>query len=49
LVMNIIKARELIVDNDPFERHLFESLTMRKYFDFSFKELSQLRRRYLHG
>ncbi len=49
LVMNIIKARELIVDKDPFERHLFESLTMRKYFDFSFKELGQLRGRYLHG
>jgi predicted nucleotidyltransferase len=49
LVMNIIKAKEIIVDNDPFERHRFESLTMRKYFDFSYKELGQLRRRYLHG
>jgi predicted nucleotidyltransferase len=49
LVMNIVKAKEIIIDKDPFERHLFESLTMRKYFDFSFKELSQLRRRYLHG
>jgi hypothetical protein len=46
---NIIKAKEVIVDNDPFERHRFESLTMRKYFDFSYKELDQLRRRYLHG
>ncbi len=49
LVMNIVKAKEIIIDTDPFERHLFESLTMRKYFDFSFKELHQLRRRYLHG
>jgi len=49
LVMNIVKAKEIIVDNDPFERHRFESLTMRKYFDFSYKELGQLRRRYLHG
>jgi predicted nucleotidyltransferase len=49
LVMNIVKAKEVIVDNDPFERHRFESLTMRKYFDFSYKELAQLRRRYLHG
>ena len=49
LVMNIIKAKEIIVDNDPFERHRFESLTMRKYFDFSYKELGLLRRRYLHG
>ena len=49
LVMNIIKSKKIIVDKDPFERHLFESLTMRKSFDFSFKELHQLRRRYLHG
>jgi len=47
LVMNIVKAKEIIIDKDPFERHLFESLTMRKYFDFSFKELGQLRGRYL--
>jgi predicted nucleotidyltransferase len=49
LVMNIIKARQIIVDNDPFERHRFESLAMRKYFDFSYRELGQLKRRYLHG
>ena len=49
LAMNIIKARQIVVDNDPFKRHRFESLTMRKYFDFSYKELGQLRRRYLHG
>ncbi len=30
LVMNIVKAKEVIVDNDPFERHRFESLAMRK-------------------
>ena len=49
LVMNIIKSKEIIVDKNPFKRHLFESLMMRKYFDFSFKELNQLRRRYLRG
>ncbi len=49
LVMNIIKSKEIIVDKNPFERHLFESLMMWKYFDFSFKALNQLRRRYLHG
>jgi hypothetical protein len=46
-MMNIVKAKEVIFDNDPFEGHRFESLTMRKYFDFSYKELGQLRRRYL--
>ena len=49
LVMNIIKSKKIIVDKNPFERHRFESLIMRKSFDFSFKELSQLKRRYLHG
>jgi predicted nucleotidyltransferase len=49
LVMNALKKRRLIVDKDAFARHRFESLTMRKYFDFSIKESSVLRRRYLHG
>jgi predicted nucleotidyltransferase len=49
LLMNIIKSKKIIVDKNPFERHLFESLIMRKYFDFSLTELNQLRRRYLHG
>jgi len=47
LAINIIKAKQIIVDNDPFERHRFESLAMRKYFDFSYRELGQLKRRYL--
>jgi len=49
LVMNILKARKIIVDKDPFSRHIFESVTMRKYFDFSIKEAAMLQRRYLHG
>ena len=49
LVMGILKNKKLIVDKDPFGRHLFESLVMRKYFDFSIIESAQLERRYLHG
>ena len=49
LVMNIVKTKKIIVDKDPFSRHVFESLTMRKYFDFSIKEAAILQRRYLHG
>ena len=49
LVMNIVKVRKIIVDKDPFSRHIFESLSMRKYFDFSIKESALLQRRYLHG
>jgi predicted nucleotidyltransferase len=49
LVMNVLKCKKIIVDKDPFARHVFESLSMRKYFDFSIKESAQLKRRYLHG
>ena len=49
LVMNVLKNKRVIVDKEPFTRHIFESLTMRKYFDFSIKESAQLKRRYLHG
>lgn len=49
LAMNALKKRRIIVDKDPFARHRFESLTMRKYFDFSIQRSSILRRRYLRG
>ena len=49
LVMGVLNNKKLIVDKDPFARHQFESLMMRKYFDFSVIESAQLKRRYLHG
>jgi predicted nucleotidyltransferase len=49
MIMNILKNKKIIVDKDPYARHIFESLMMRKYFDFSIKESAQLKRRYLHG
>jgi predicted nucleotidyltransferase len=49
LAMNVLKNKRVLVDKEPFKRHAFESLTMRKYFDFSIKEAAQLRRRYLSG
>jgi predicted nucleotidyltransferase len=49
LIMNILRNKKALVDKDPFCRHLFESLVMRKYFDFSIKESAQLKRRYLNG
>ncbi len=45
----ILKNRRVIVDNAPFLRHKYESLTMRKYFDFSVREMDILKRRYLHA
>ena len=29
LIMNVLKSKKVIVDRDPFARHIFESLTMR--------------------
>jgi len=49
LVINVLKSKKVIVDKEPFARHIFESLVMRKYFDFSIKEATILQRRYLHG
>jgi predicted nucleotidyltransferase len=49
LIINILKNKKVIVDKEPFSRHVFESLAMRKYFDFSIKETAILQRRYMHG
>jgi predicted nucleotidyltransferase len=49
LKMKILESREVIVDNNPFLRHRYESLTMREYFDFAFLETRILERRYLNG
>ena len=49
LAINILKKKRVLVDKQPHVRHVFESLTMRKYFDFSIKESAILRRRYMNG
>jgi predicted nucleotidyltransferase len=49
LRMKILENKTVIVDNASFLRHAYESVTMRKYFDFSIKEMSILERRFLHG
>ena len=49
LRMSAIKNRIVLTNNKPFERHLFESKTMREYFDFSRFEKNILTRRYLNG
>jgi predicted nucleotidyltransferase len=49
LVINILKTKDVVVDKEPFIRHLFESLITRKYFDFAVRESNLLRRRYMHG
>ncbi len=49
LKMNCIKSRSILAENNSFARHLFESKTMREYFDFSRFETNILRRKYLDG
>ena len=45
----IVSSRKVLVDKNPFLRHGFESLTLREFFDFSYKEKEILERRYLRG
>ena len=49
LKMKILENKKVIVDNNPFLRYSYESLTIRKYFDFSIKETGILERRFFHG
>lgn len=49
LRMQILKNNQLLVDKATFKRHVYESLTMREYFDFSFIEKGILKRRFLNG
>jgi hypothetical protein len=47
--MKILENKKVIVDKAPLIRHRYESLTMRQYFDFSYKESFILSTRFLHG
>jgi hypothetical protein len=50
LVGGILKSSRVIVDHAPFERHRFESLAVRKLFDFEPRELRILEAKVMrHG
>ena len=49
LRMEILENKIVLSDNKPYTRHLYESLTMREYFDFSYIEKGILTRRFLNG
>jgi len=49
LSMNVIKHNRVLVDKNPFMRHAFQSLIMRKYFDHQQLESAILQRRFYHG
>ncbi len=42
----ILQKRKILIDKNPSLRHRYESLTLRKFFDFSIKEREILRGRY---
>jgi predicted nucleotidyltransferase len=47
LRMRILESKKVIVDPEHYQRHIYESLTMREYFDFSVLEKAILNRRVL--
>ena len=49
LVFRILQNHLLLTDKDPLRRHRFESLVIRKYFDFSYLEKQILERRFADG
>lgn len=49
LLRKILVNKAILIDNDPPVRHAFESLNMRKGFDFSFLENRILEQRFLNG
>ena len=49
LRMRILENKKLILDNSPFQRHRFESITMREFFDFSIREMAIFERRFSLG
>jgi predicted nucleotidyltransferase len=46
LTGRVLQSRMLLIDKNPFLRHRFESVTLRKYFDFVMKERDIMKRRY---
>jgi predicted nucleotidyltransferase len=49
LAKRVLEKHIVLIDRSPTVRHQFESLTMRKYFDFSILEKEILERRFLNG
>ena len=49
LAKRVLESHIVLIDRDPTVRHQFESLVMRKYFDFSILEKEILERRFING
>lgn len=46
LVGRILTGKEIMVDKEPFRRYIFESVSLREFFDFRIKEDNILSLRY---
>ncbi len=46
LTGRILSSRRVMIDKEPFLRHRYESVALRKYFDFEKKEKDVMKRRY---
>jgi predicted nucleotidyltransferase len=42
----ILQNKKLLIDKEPFRRHIYESITLREFFDFKVKEDAFFARRY---
>ncbi len=42
----IIRDKQILIDKDPPQRHIFESVSLRKFFDFKIIEDKYFQRRY---
>jgi predicted nucleotidyltransferase len=49
ICMNILKNHRILVDKKPVVRHSYQSIIMRKYFDYSRLEAGILKRRFYYG
>ncbi len=49
LTGRVLSNRRVIVDKEPFVRHEYESIELRKFFDFSHIEKRHMARRYRIG
>ena len=49
LTGRILQNKKNLVDKNPFLRHKYESLILRKFFDFAMKEKDIVKRRYRIG
>jgi predicted nucleotidyltransferase len=49
LTGRILQNKKLLADKEPPRRHSFESLALREFFDFRFKEAAFFNRRYGFG